>query len=147
MVVFLFFSLIVPQFLGDVVWFPSNFTCHRGLPSTETISSSSSGHNAQLKRRRLIFWFSWSEKVLQGHVPEVDFQLNPWTLYSLLHEKLESDTVCLVQIYLYISDFSLSVCIESNPVVHVLDGSPSLPTLWEWIFYTADISLRVTPSI
>ena len=37
--------------------------------------------------RRVVFWFSWDGSIpsFMETLPEVDFQLNPWTLHHLLH--------------------------------------------------------------
>ena len=44
--------------------------------------------------RRILFWFSWDSKnIPKSIVPDVDFQLNPWTLFALTHPDFEDTLV------------------------------------------------------
>lgn len=90
---------------GDGVYFLADSVCHRAPPpSPLTTSSSTTKRGAQqqqqLKERRLLFWFSW-DAVHHRHgesTPDVDFQLNPWTLHHLLYKssiKYENSVVSI----------------------------------------------------
>lgn len=60
--------------------------------------------------RRILFWFSWdtaaatAQHVHEYNQPDIDFQLNPWTLHNLLShgkkEKYEDDEVSVHLFYL-----------------------------------------------
>ncbi|MFO0450191.1 MAG: hypothetical protein ACK52I_16275 [Pseudomonadota bacterium] len=68
--------------------------------------------------RRILFWFSWdaaaatAQHVHEYNQPDIDFQLNPWTLHNLLShgkkEKYEDDEVSVfIFIYIFILFFLL----------------------------------------
>lgn len=90
---------------GEAIWFPADSVCHRGVPSKtvaylEAEASKASGKkrastaNATMKNpppRKLLFWFSWEKDLLPpNHTPDIDFQMNPWTVYSVVNENLNS---------------------------------------------------------
>ena len=43
--------------------------------------------------RKVIFWYSFEEKELGDKNIDADFQLNPWTLYQLVHPDFEKSLV------------------------------------------------------
>ena len=62
--------------------------------SQASSSSRSGGSSRNQQKRRLLFWFSWDSTVLPAKLkPDIDFQLNPWTLYSLVHPNFDVDLV------------------------------------------------------
>jgi len=80
---------------GDAVYFPADKVCHRAPPlhHHDLLSGGkrrrSQGAGVDVPDRLLLFWFSWDEEAAAVasavNIPDVDFQLNPWTLHHLLH--------------------------------------------------------------
>ena len=65
--------------VGDIVTFESWCTIHcNPLPKVG-------------ETRKVIFWYSYEKKVVDWVDP--DFQLNPWSLHSLVHKNFESSMV------------------------------------------------------
>lgn len=100
---------------GEAVWFPADSVCHRGVPSKAlAIMEAAEASKTRGKRsttaaavtrspptRKLLFWFSWDKDFLPSTlVPDLDFQLNPWTVYSMTHSNF---TKSLVSIFNFVS--------------------------------------------
>ena len=142
---FSFMSHSVYSCLGDAVFFLAHLVCHRGMPTTvldspSSPSSPSSSSSSSFPspsasnptrppsplrkgkisdERRVLFWFSWDKEVLQEKVPDVDFQLNPWTLYSLINPPpIEYD---VVRVFLFIFSF-LSFIINRKQLNFLCNG-------------------------
>jgi len=85
------------MFEGDGIWFAGDTVCHRGMPSSVGSSSSSSSSRSETPTfhdRRLLFWYSWEEKKLPHNlIPDIDFQLNPWTVFGMVHEDFSTTLV------------------------------------------------------
>ena len=123
---------------GDALYFLADKVCHRAPPfpqveleqpksrkggrqsSSYPPSDDEDGHYHFIHgldgKRRVLFWFSWDAAVSsqQGspNEPDLDFQLNPWTLHHLLHigNNYENDLVICFFIS-FLSFFSL-MCIS-----------------------------------
>lgn len=82
---------------GDVLYFPSCTTVHRGVPVSEKEEVWDFffifHFLISLQQRKLLFWYSW-EKGSQSSPPDADFQLNPWTFAHLIAEDVTS-LVCI----------------------------------------------------
>ena len=79
------FKISPPQLAvspGDIVYFLADQVCHRAPPPS--VGGT----------RRVVFWFSWEATGEECSVPDVDFQLNPWTLYQLTFPKWFSKSLC-----------------------------------------------------
>lgn len=105
---------------GDALYFLADSVCHRAPPP-----------NSIKKDRRLVFWFSWDAVDLPDSEPDVDFQLNSWTLHHLLSRniKYEDSLVCfffLLFVFLFCFDHFFVGC--SN-LLDGVDGLFSIPTL------------------
>jgi hypothetical protein len=126
---------------GDAIWFPGDSVCHRGVPSQQqqqqdaTPSSSSSsrsgGSSRNRQKRRLLFWFSWDSTVLPAKLkPDIDFQLNPWTLYSLVHPNFDVDLVSVSFSFDEIVFSHSFLFTERCSVLSAMDGLSSILPLW-----------------
>lgn len=74
---------------GECAWFLADSTCHRGVPPSEKALEAN-------KERRILFWFSWETQSFPEHiVPDVDFQLNPWTICQILRRRFTESLVGL----------------------------------------------------
>jgi hypothetical protein len=48
----------------------------------------------EIQPRRVLFWFSWdANKLSRQFIPDVNFQLNPWTIYSIVYPNFEETLV------------------------------------------------------
>lgn len=105
---------------GDAIWFRGDMYCHRGLPAQKGKFGDS---------RRVIFWYSWETgKLPKIAVPDVDFQLNPWTVYSLVNPHFDESLVSFPFIFVL---FSLLFA-DGNCILHLLGGLSSLLSLFQW---------------
>ena len=114
---------------GDAIWFPADKVCHRGVPSNFQGSSSASA-----QQRRLLFWFSWEKDSLPSTLePDINFQLNPWTVHSLVCNDFERNLVSLSSYCLLPSFFppfaNFSTAFSS--FFHAVDGVSTLCSLWD----------------
>lgn len=116
----------IPVEAGDAVFFPADRVCHRAPPLQLTKKAAA--------ERMLVFWFSWDGS--QENQPDVDFQLNPWTLHHLVHSGdsnylqnkvsflffLFSFFLCFF--FLTLANFFSSGCCN---IFHGVDGLLSIP--------------------
>ena len=90
---------------GDGVWFLGDTACHRGKPSLVVENTSTTRTSYQKETfldRKLLFWYSWEKAALPSHLkPDIDFQLNPWTIYSVVNPDFSNDLVSSFLFFLH----------------------------------------------
>jgi len=83
------------------------------------------------QKRRLLFRSSWDSKVLPAKLkPDIDFQLNPWTLYSLVHPNFDVDLVSVSFSFDEIVFSHSFLFTERCSVLSAMDGLSSILPLW-----------------
>ena len=102
---------------GDALFFPADKVCHRAPPlhleSLPAVKGSRKGGGVTPSGERLlVFWFSWEASV--DNVPDVDFQLNPWTLHHLTHDGESSYLHNKVSFLSFSSSFFLMLLLSSQ---------------------------------
>ena len=84
------------------------------------------------QKRRLLFRSSWDSKVLPAKLkPDIDFQLNPWTLYSLVHPNFNINLVSVSFSFDEIVFSHSFLFTEWCSVLSAMDGLSSILSLWE----------------
>lgn len=82
-------------------------------------------------QRRVLFWFSWDEKSLpSGVVPDTDLQLNPWTLYSMVHQGFQYTLVGILSFCFNLFAFFYSCILGRSQFLSELVSVFSLCPLW-----------------
>ena len=115
------FKISPPQLAvspGDIVYFLADQVCHRAPPPS--VGGT----------RRVVFWFSWEDTGEECSVPDVDFQLNPWTLYQLIHSPNDFQNHYVSTFFLFLLIFLIfSSFVEISLVSDGMDGLLSIPPL------------------
>jgi hypothetical protein len=160
---------------GDALYFLADKVCHRAPPPhhvpkkgmNKCQSSSSPLQEDGLSqflhgedgKRRVLFWFSWDDAVSANqqslNQPDLDFQLNPWTLHHLLFQggKYADDQVLFfLSFFFFLIDLSdvLFSFIGCSLLFHEVDGFLSIPALprevweevtpWTWRNFEGKVS-------
>jgi hypothetical protein len=125
-------------------------TRRKGGGQSSSSSSSSSSHPSEgfedhlselVGKRKVLFWFSWDEALADSkqsiNQPDLDFQLNPWTLHGLLFKgkNYEDDQVHLYFLWLlffhsYNVHSVFNFLLGCSIFLPQMDGLLSISTFW-----------------